>query len=333
MIDEMVALLGDEQKADDEKKAYCLSELDKAEDEKKILLQTGADLEKAIEEAKESIATLTDELAALAAGIKKLDAEVAEATSMRQAEHTQYVDTMAADNAAKELIGMAKNRLAKFYDPKLYKAAPKRELSAEERVSVSMGGTMAPTNPPGGIAGTGITALAQEEPVLVQVGAHSHARARGAPATWGFFQKLGEESTGVMAMMDMMVADLDKEIQTMTVDEKDAQAEYEQFIADSAEKRTTDATTITDKEGAKAGLEAELQTMTAEHKDNVMETMAKDAELKDLHLQCDWLLQNFETRKEARAGEVDSLTKAKAVLSGADYSLLQTRAQRKTLRR
>merc|ERR1719217_1791523 len=53
MIDEMVALLGDEQKADDEKKAYCLSELDKAEDEKKLLLQTGADLEKAIEEAKE----------------------------------------------------------------------------------------------------------------------------------------------------------------------------------------------------------------------------------------------------------------------------------------
>merc|ERR1719453_2895083 len=122
-----------------------------------------------------------------------------------------------------------------------------------------MGGTMAPTAPPGGIAGTGV--------VFAEVSAHSREATAGAPApppeTWGAYTKKGEENTGVTAMLDMMVADLDKEIQVMTVDEKDAQAEYEQFIADSAEKRTTDATTITDKEGAKAGLEAELQTMTA----------------------------------------------------------------------
>ena len=38
---------------------------------------------------------------------------------------------------------------------------------------------------------------------------------------------------------------------------------------------------------------------------------------------CDWLTSNYETRKEARAGEIESLKAAKAVLSGADYSLLQ----------
>merc|ERR1740130_1800567 len=43
-----------------------------------------------------------------------------------------------------------------------------------------------------------------------------------------------------------------------------------------------------------------------------------------LHGECDWLLQYFDARKEARAGEIDSLGKAKAVLSGADFSLLQT---------
>ena len=32
-----------------------------------------------------------------------------------------------------------------------------------------------------------------------------------------------------------------------------------------------------------------------------------------------------EVRKEARAGEIDAIKKAKAVLSGADYSLLQVR--------
>ena len=38
---------------------------------------------------------------------------------------------------------------------------------------------------------------------------------------------------------------------------------------------------------------------------------------------CGWLLSNFEARKAARAGEVESLKNAKAVLAGADYSLVQ----------
>merc|ERR1719486_356006 len=37
MIDEMVVLLGEEQTADDDKKAYCEKEIDTAEDEKKVL--------------------------------------------------------------------------------------------------------------------------------------------------------------------------------------------------------------------------------------------------------------------------------------------------------
>ena len=40
-----------------------------------------------------------------------------------------------------------------------------------------------------------------------------------------------------------------------------------------------------------------------------------------------WRARYFEARKEARASEVDSLAKAKAVLSGADFSLLQARAR------
>merc|ERR1719230_2403768 len=129
-------------------------------------------------------------------------------------------------------------------------------------------------------------------------------------------------------MMDMLVQDLDKEIQEMEVEEKNAQEEYEEFIKASAEKRAADAKSITEKEAAKAGLEAEIEQMTAEHKATVQEAMAKGKQIKDLHLECDWLTQNFEVRKEARAGEVEALKKAKAVLSGADYSLVQTTVSR-----
>merc|ERR1719379_1146840 len=308
MIDAMVALLGKEQTTDDEKKAYCEAELDTAEDQEKALHHAIDDLETHIDETKESIATVTTEIAALEKGIADLDKAVAEATEQRKAEHAANEETLVANNAAVELLGIAKNRLQKFYNPKLYKPAPKRELSAEDRISVNFGGTAPPTAPPGGIAGTGVTALAQANP--------------GAPPeTFGAYEKTGQEATGVITMIDMLVADLDKEIQTMEVDKKNAQEEYEELMKVSAEKRASDVKSIADKEGAKADLEANLQKLGEESKATKAEAMGKGKTLMDLHSECDWLLSNFETRKEARAAEVDSLQKAKAVLSGADYSL------------
>merc|ERR1719379_3250052 len=161
MIDEMVVLLGKEQATDDEKKAYCEAELDKAEDEQKELEHAIDDLEKGMEEATESIDTLAAEIEALQKGIVDLDKSVAEATEQRKAEHAENTETLANNNAAKDLIAIAKNRMQKFYNPKLFKPAPKRELTAEERISVNLGGTVAPTNAPGGIAGTGVTALVE----------------------------------------------------------------------------------------------------------------------------------------------------------------------------
>merc|ERR1719326_1985666 len=156
MIDDLVVDLKTEQSVDDDKKKYCLAEFDKAEDKKKGLELDISDLEKAIEDAKETIATLKSEIAALKDGIKKLDKSVAEATATRKEEHDEYVETLAGNTAAKDLLKFAKNRLQKFYNPKLYKAPPKRELSEEESITLSMGGTLAPTAAPGGIAGTGI---------------------------------------------------------------------------------------------------------------------------------------------------------------------------------
>merc|ERR1719160_1819094 len=121
-----------------------------------------------------------------------------------------------------------------------------------------------------------------------------------------------------------MIADLDKEIQEIEVEEKEAQREYEQFMADSAAKRASDAKSIEDKESAKADLEATNIAAGEEKNAKMKEAMATAQYLSELHGECDWLLSNFDTRKAARAGEIDSLTKAKAVLSGADYSLLQS---------
>merc|ERR1719174_3112611 len=138
MIDDMVTLLGKEQQDDNDKKEYCEKLIDQTEDNLKELELSVSDLGKAIADYKERIDTLAEEIEALEKGIKDLDKQVAEATDERKEEHEDNVETLANDNAAKELIGVAKNGMNKFYNPKLYKPPPKRELSEEERITVNM---------------------------------------------------------------------------------------------------------------------------------------------------------------------------------------------------
>merc|ERR1719158_417270 len=73
MIDDLVATLGKEQSDDNNKKEYCEKQFDFTEDKKKALKHTLSDLETAISQATDGIATTTDELSSLAASIAALD--------------------------------------------------------------------------------------------------------------------------------------------------------------------------------------------------------------------------------------------------------------------
>merc|ERR1712045_371585 len=103
---------------------------------------------------------VTEEIKALKAGIVALDKAVATATEQRKAESAEYKELVSSNAAAKELILFAKDRLQKFYNPKLYKAAPERQLSEGDQIYVNEGGDI-PTEAPGGIANTGIEAFIQ----------------------------------------------------------------------------------------------------------------------------------------------------------------------------
>ena len=284
MVDDMVALLKQEQLDDDHKKEYCEGQFDLADDKKKALERAEGKLSASMADAKESIATLADEIKALGEGIKDLDKTVAEATDNRKEENSDFKTLFASDAAAKEILAFAKNRLNKFYNPKLYKP----------------------------------------ESMLAQV--HQHDAPPPPPEAPGAYSKKSEDSGGVISMIDSLIADLDKEMTEAETEEKLAQEEYEELMADSAEKRAADSKSLSDKEALKGDTADELVKMKDEHKSTVKELMATEEYISQLHAECDWLIQYFDVRKEARTGEIDALTKAKAVLSGADFSLVQTKA-------
>merc|ERR1719433_2275334 len=230
LIDGLVATLNTEQQDDEHKKEYCDTQFDLADDKKKVLENSIADTETVIEESKERLATLIEDIKSLQAGIAALDASVADATAQRKAEAAENKELVTSNGAAKELILFAKNRLQKFYNPKLYKAAPDRVLSEGDRIYVNEGGDI-PTAAPGGIANTGISAF-------MQLLSTAHAPPAPPPAVAAAYTKKSEGSAGVMAMMDLLVQDLDKDTTEAETEEANAQAEYQKVMADSVAKRT-----------------------------------------------------------------------------------------------
>jgi len=143
------------------------------------------------------------------------------------------------------------------------------------------------------------------------------------PTTWGAYSKKSQESAGVIGKIDLLIKDVDKEMTEATTEEKDGQADYEIMMKESAEKRIADSKSLADKQASKADTEKALADSTAEKKDTVGELFATLKYIQSLHTECDWLIKYFDMRKAARTGEIESLVKAKAVLSGAEYSLLQ----------
>merc|ERR550537_341296 len=309
IIDELVVQLKAEQEEDDQKKDYCNNEFDKTEDKAKMLANDISDTETAIDDATESISNLKASIEALDDGIRALDKEVEKATETRQEEHADFTETLAANTAAVDLLKFAKNRLNKFYNPSLYKPPPKRELSEEEQITLNMGGTLAPTEAPGGIAGTGISAL------------QGGAAPPPPPAADLGYKKKGEESSGVIRLIDMIIADVEKEIQVMELEEKDAQKDYERMMDLSGKKRAEDSKSMTDKTAALADTEEELVNSKSGLKNKKFELMNTEKLISELHSECDWLLKYYDVRKEARTGEIEAMGKARDVLNGADYSL------------
>ena len=177
------------------------------------------------------------------------------------------------------------NRLNKFYNPSQYHPPPKRQLFEDEQITFHMGGTLAPTDAPGSIAGTGIGLVQAAPPPL--------------PAANLPYKKKGEESNGVIQMIKTIIADVDKEIQVMQLEEKDAQKDYEKFMNDAKNKRAEDSQSLTDKEGALAETTEELVASEEGLKNTKLDLMATDKALSGLHGDCDWLLKHFDNRAGA----------------------------------
>merc|ERR1719465_241663 len=135
----------------------------------------------------------------------------------------------------------------------------------------------------------------------------------GAPAK-------NTKSAGVLSMMDTIVSDLKADMKDSEYEEKTAQKDYAELMTDSQETRAGDVKALTGKTTTKAETEAALMTAKETRSATATDLKQIATVIQDLHAACDFIMQNFDLRKEARTAEIEGLKNAKAVLSGASFS-------------
>merc|ERR1719291_1253180 len=128
----------------------------------------------------------------------------------------------------------------------------------------------------------------------------------------------GSETEGVVAILEMIKEDLEREIQTARADDAKAQEFY--LKDDASMKETLDSQLAT-----KLAMERELQEVqariadaegmkTAKESDKLAEDKLKDA----IYSDCAWVATHFDTRRHKRKAEIQGLQEAKGYLAGVE---------------
>merc|ERR1712023_270042 len=124
----------------------------------------------------------------------------------------EYTVLMKDTDAAVVLLGKAKNRLNKFYNPNLYDAPEPEELSTEDKI----------------IAASTPNFLQR---ALMRNRAKVIAPDRKEPETWeGDYKTKAQGTSGVVALMDTILNELEETKTVATTQEAASQEAYEKFM-------------------------------------------------------------------------------------------------------
>jgi len=124
---------------------------------------------------------------------------------------------------------------------------------------------------------------------------------------------------GVVQLLMKVIEESEVASQQLEMDEQQSQKLYSEFVA--ATTAAIEANRADNEEKT-----ARLAETNAAKSDTEEQQLANDAQLAKLqellqaqHAECDYVVKYFDIRQQARAEEMDSITDAKAVLSGADF--------------
>jgi len=141
------------------------------------------------------------------------------------------------------------------------------------------------------------------------------------PPTWEApYGGKTESANGIVAIMEMIHADIEKDITKAEAENTKAQTEFDTFKEDSETQVSTLQTATDDLGGTKGEKEDDITSEKQERiaqKDQMTIAINK---IKDATAGCDYIMLNYMVRLTNRQNEIDGLTKAKAILQGGEFA-------------
>jgi hypothetical protein len=276
MVDEMIELLRKEEQSDIEHRDRCENQQNGNKNEM-------ADLESEMKKTQASIDRMNNTAKELAGEIVNLDEEIAatkkdmlESLAFRNKDQAHFEQALEDDTNAAALLKKAIVALSKYYK--------------DNKIPL---------------------------PALVQKAPEVTEDPDKAPETnFASNDSRKSETGGILAILEMLVEDTDKEIAEGRADNEDAQAKYEK--QDAALQATLDSQeeSKTNTETEHADLKEKMDNYEKHRNQKSEDHEAEAATKKGLETDCAWVKSHFDTRREKRKTEMQGLTDAKGFLAG-----------------
>jgi len=141
------------------------------------------------------------------------------------------------------------------------------------------------------------------------------------PPTWEApYGGKTEQANGIVAIMEMIHEDIQKDLTKAEAENTKAQAEFDTFKTDSETQVSTLEQANDELDGTKGTKEDDIAAQKQERlaqKDQMTVAINK---IKDATAGCDYVTLNYNVRLTNRQNEIDGLIKAKAILQGGEFS-------------
>merc|ERR1719409_1959768 len=139
------------------------------------------------------------------------------------------------------------------------------------------------------------------------------------PPSFKKYQK-NENAGGVMGMIQSIIDDAKATEADAIRAEEDSQEDYEDFVKETNESLEERSKSLMNKQSVKGKTEKAKVEAEVERDEEVSTLEQLAAELHDIHIDCDFLMKNWDVRVTARDEEVEALKQGIAMFSGASFS-------------
>jgi len=280
-IDSMIELLRKEEQADIEHRDRCQNAESKNSNDMEDLSHGINKATTEIGRLGDAIDTITKEITTLGGDIDKTKLEREERLGLRNQEEAAFLQALKDDADAVALIESAIDAMSEFY--------------RKNHIPLAL-------------------VHGKDAPV------YSNDPNKAPELSWSGkdYTSRKSESEGLVAILEMVKEDLQKEMKTARADDAEAQALYGK--EDAAMKETLDK-----QRALKLAKDKELGDLQGQKVDTEDNKAAKEADhIAETHLEsaiyrdCSWVGTNFESRREKRKVEIAGLQEAKSYLAGVE---------------